>query len=130
MYGKIGNFVDRFGDSALNAIGLLILLLTYGLRRRLRTSYGQLQSVEMQTITKEIKVEKAYDIKVLAAKLKARGLDVAEEAAKIMVEETCAWIVESSVVSENKIDDVVALGIPQLKVLALGLADKIDGQEG
>lgn len=75
-------------------------------------------------------MEKAYDIKALVAKLKARGLDVAEEAAKIMIEETCDWVVESAGKSDNKIDDVVALGIPQLEKLALGLADKIDGQVG
>lgn len=75
-------------------------------------------------------MQKAYDLKVLVEKLKARGLDVAEDAAKIMVEETCDWVVESAAISENKIDDVAALGMPHLEKLALGLADKIDGKEG
>lgn len=77
-----------------------------------------------------MEAQKAYEIKVLIAKFKARGLDLAEEAARMIVEETCNWIVESAAISENKIDDVVALGIPQLKVIVLPLVDKIDGQVG
>jgi hypothetical protein len=73
-------------------------------------------------------MEKAYDIKVLAEKLKGRGLDLAEGAAEIVVEETCVWLQESAVASENKFDDVAAMAIPELKKLALKLADKIDGK--
>jgi hypothetical protein len=75
-------------------------------------------------------VAKAYDVKVLLSKLKARGLDIAEEMAIVVIEETSAWVVESAAISENKIDDLAALGMPQLVVLAKGLADKIDGQVG
>ena len=74
--------------------------------------------------------QKAYDIKVLIAKFKARGLDLTEEAAKMMIQDLCVWLKESAALSENKIDDVAALGIPELEKLALALADKIDGQEG
>lgn len=73
---------------------------------------------------------KAYDLKVLIEKLKARGLDLGEEAAKMAIEEICAWVQESAVISENKFDDVAVLAMPELKKLALQLADKIDGQEG
>lgn len=75
-------------------------------------------------------MNKAYELKALVEKLKARGLDVAEEAAKIMLEETCNWLQESAALSENKIDDIAALGIPQLKLIVLPLVDKIDGQQG
>jgi hypothetical protein len=75
-------------------------------------------------------MQKAYDLGELVAKLKSRGLDVAEEAAKVIVEETCDWAIESASLSENKIDDLIGLGIPQLKALMLPLVDKIDGQEG
>ena len=73
---------------------------------------------------------KAYDFAVLVAKLKDRGLDIAEDMAKVVVEEMAQWVIESAAISENKIDDVAALGMPQLKALALGLADKIDGKIG
>lgn len=73
---------------------------------------------------------KAYDVKELVNKLKARGLDVAEEMAVVIIEETLVWVDESAVLSENKIDDVARLGIEPLKKLALKLADKIDGKEG
>lgn len=73
---------------------------------------------------------KAYDLNDLVMKLKARGLDVAEDMAKVIIQESAKWIVESAALSENKIDDVAALGMPELEKLALGLADKIDGQVG
>jgi hypothetical protein len=75
-------------------------------------------------------MEKAFDVKVLAEKLKARGLDVAEEAAKVVIEEVLDWCQASVLVTENKFDDLVAPFIPQLKEAALKAADKIDGQEG
>lgn len=75
-------------------------------------------------------MEKAYDVKVLAEKLKAKGLDLGEEAVKLVVGETVDWAVESAQVSKTPYDDVIALVAPQLKKKALELADKIDGQEG
>lgn len=75
-------------------------------------------------------MEKAYDVKVLAEKLKARGLDVAEEAAKIIVEETFAWVEESAKASETPYDNMGLIVLPELKKLALGAVDKIDGVEG
>lgn len=83
-----------------------------------------------ETPVVETPAMKAYDLNVLLSKMKARGLDIAEDMAKVLVEEMAQWIVESAAISENKIDDVAALGMPQLKALALGLADKIDGQVG
>jgi hypothetical protein len=75
-------------------------------------------------------MEKAYDIKALVAKFKGRGLDLTEEAAKMVLEESCDWLEESAALSVNKFDDMAALGIPQVKKLMLPLIDKIDGQEG
>lgn len=75
-------------------------------------------------------MEKAYDIKALAEKLKGRGLDMAEEAAKIVIEETLAWVEESAKISATPYDDMGLIVLPQLKVLALGAADKIDGAVG
>ena len=75
-------------------------------------------------------MEKAYDVKVLLEKLKDRGLDLAEEAAVIVVEEVCDWVVESAAVSATPFDDVAAVVMPALKKEAVKLADKIDGEEG
>lgn len=75
-------------------------------------------------------MEKAFDMSVLAAKLKARGLDVAEEAAKIVVEEVLDWTSESVVLTENKFDDLAIAVIPMIKTYALAQVDKIDGEVG
>lgn len=70
----------------------------------------------------------AYDVKVLGEKLKARGLDLAEEGAKIVVEEIFAWFEESAKESATPYDDMALVILPKVKELALGLVDKIDGQ--
>lgn len=68
----------------------------------------------------------AYEVKALVEKLKAKGLDVAEEAAKVIVEETFAWVAEEAVKSENKIDDLLVAIIPVIKPHVLAAVDKID----
>jgi hypothetical protein len=73
-------------------------------------------------------MEKAYDLKDLTEKLKGRGLDLAEEAAKIALEEVLEWVIESATLSETPLDDVVALIAPKLKEFALEYIDKIDGE--
>lgn len=75
-------------------------------------------------------MEKAYDIKVLLAKLKARGLDMAEEGAIIFIEESFDWLDESFTVSPTKYDDMLKPFIPIIKSKALSSADKIDGKVG
>jgi len=74
-------------------------------------------------------MDKAFDLGALVGKLKGRGLDLAEESAKILVEEVLDWAQESVVLSPNKFDDLVGAFIPQLKAAALALADKIDGKD-
>lgn len=73
---------------------------------------------------------KAYDVKVLTEKLKARGLDLAEEAATIIVEETFNWVAESAPISKTPYDDMLMVVIPPVKKMILTEVDKIDGQEG
>lgn len=75
-------------------------------------------------------MENAYDFKVLAAKLKDKGLDVAEELVKMMVVETIVWLDESAVASPNVYDDLGRPVLPLIKNEILKLADKIDGQVG
>ena len=72
--------------------------------------------------------KKAYDVKVLMEKLKARGLDLAEEAAGMVVEEVADWVVESAAISKTPFDDVAAVVMPTLKKEAMKAIDKIDGE--
>jgi hypothetical protein len=75
-------------------------------------------------------MEKAYDVAVLLAQLKGRGLDVAEEAAKVLIEEMFGWVEASAKVSATPYDDMALIVLPQLKAFALATADKIDSQVG
>ena len=75
-------------------------------------------------------MSKAYDIGMLVDKLKANGLDLAEDAAKVAVESIFDWVAESATASENKIDDVIAPLLPILKPHIMEMIDKIDGEEG
>jgi hypothetical protein len=74
-------------------------------------------------------MEKAYDLKNLASRLTARGLEVAEDAAIIILEETCDWSQESAVLSKTPLDDILAVAAPLIKKEAMKYADKIDGVE-
>lgn len=75
-------------------------------------------------------MEKAYELKALAERLKGRGLDLAEESVKILIEESFDWLGESAKLSATPYDDMAAIVLPKLKELALSAADKIDGQVG
>lgn len=75
-------------------------------------------------------MEKAYDPKALVEKLKGRGLDIAEEAGEILVEELFAWVEESAQLSATPYDNVGLILLPELKKLALKAVDKVDGVEG
>lgn len=75
-------------------------------------------------------MEKAYDVSVLVDRLKARGLEVAEDAAHIAVEELLAFLKESAQMSENVYDDILVAVIPMFEAEIQKQVDKIDGQEG
>ena len=75
-------------------------------------------------------MEKAYDVKALIAKLKGRGLDIAEEAAIILIEESFDWIEESAKLSPTPYDNMALIVLPQLKEIALKTVDKLDGAQG
>jgi hypothetical protein len=76
------------------------------------------------------RMDKAYDIKVLAEKLKANGLEIAEESAKIVVKATLEWIEESAKLSATPYDDLALVVMPQVKSFIDKAIDKIDGQVG
>jgi hypothetical protein len=70
-------------------------------------------------------MEKAYDLKDLAEKLKAHGLEASEALAKEAIEAVFEWLEESAKTSPNLYDDMLSMLYPQLKKLALSQADKI-----
>lgn len=75
-------------------------------------------------------MNKPYDVKELVARLKSRGLDLAEDAAMIFVEELEGFVIESADASPTPYDDVLKLVIPQLtKKLKADVVDKIDGKD-
>ena len=71
-----------------------------------------------------------FDPKDLVAKLKDKGLDLAEEAAKLVAESVLDWVTESVVATENKFDDLLIAVVPIVKQEVLKYIDKIDGQVG
>jgi len=80
--------------------------------------------------SQETTMTKAYDVKVLIARYKEKGLDIAEEAAKILLEETFDWVEESAKLSSNVYDDAGLLIVPTAKKFVLEAIDKIDNQVG
>jgi len=62
-------------------------------------------------------MEKAYDIKALAEKLKAKGMPEVEGLAKAAVDSVFEWAQESAAMSPTPIDDMVASFLPAFKRL-------------
>lgn len=75
-------------------------------------------------------MEKAYDPKDLVGRLKKRGLNVGEDAAKGVVEDVFGWAEESAKLSESPFDDLAAAAYPTLKKAAIEAIDKVDGEVG
>jgi hypothetical protein len=75
-------------------------------------------------------MEAAYDLKSLGEKLQSKGLPIAE----IALEQVGAlvylslkeWAKESALLSENKLDDVIAPFYDQLDQVVLPLIEKLD----
>lgn len=61
--------------------------------------------------------------------LKAKGLDVAEEALAEVVEGLFEVAETLIVKSENKFDDMALVVLPKLKELTLKALDKLDGED-
>lgn len=72
----------------------------------------------------------AYDVKDLGEKLKAEGLELAEDAAGKVYKALIAWFKESAALSKNPFDDMVVGFIPQIDAVVLPQIDKIDGTPG
>ena len=70
------------------------------------------------------------DFNALVDRLKGQGLDLAEEAAKLVVIETIGWLGDEVLKSENKYDDLLLAVFPLVKDAILKQVDKIDGEVG
>jgi hypothetical protein len=80
-------------------------------------------------MSEEVEEKKAYDLKKLVDKLKEDGLDVAEDAAKLVLEKTLEWVKESADESDSIVDDILVKFIPTLKDYIMDEIDKIDGED-
>lgn len=75
-------------------------------------------------------MEKAYDFGELMGRLKDKGMDVAEDAAMLAVEEILVWLKDSAKASENVYDDILIAVVPMFEAEIKKMVDKIDGKEG
>jgi len=66
----------------------------------------------------------------LVAMLKAKGLDIAEDSLKELLETVLTVAEELVKKSENKYDDLLLVILPQIKPYLLEAIDKLDGQVG
>ncbi len=73
---------------------------------------------------------KPYDVSELVTILKSKGLDIAEEAASLVVESSLKWIKESAKLSATPYDDMALIVLPQVESFIKNAVDKIDGQVG
>ena len=69
------------------------------------------------------------DLKLLVEELKPHGLELAEDAAKKVLETTLDWLVAEVVKTENKVDDILVAVVPVLKPVLMDLVDKIHEEE-
>lgn len=67
--------------------------------------------------------------KEVVEELKLKGLDVAEDAVKALVEVVFEVGEKAIIKSENKYDDFLLAVLPKGKEMLLELVDKIDGQQ-
>lgn len=73
----------------------------------------------------------AYELKELAEKLKAQGLDLAEDALSTIVKEAISWAKEEAQKGTNIVVDAIVLAAsPVIEPLILKQVDKIDGEVG
>lgn len=72
---------------------------------------------------------KAWDVNALVAKMKDKGLDMAEDAAAIAAEAVLDWAKDSIELTENKVDDIVLPFLPMVETKIKELIDTIDGKK-
>jgi len=72
----------------------------------------------------------SYEFTKLVDSLKEDGLEIAEDAAKKVVERVMDWVAESAQESENSMDDVLVALMPMIKPTVLSYVDKIHDESG
>ena len=70
-------------------------------------------------------MEKAYDLKVLGARLKEKGLVELEDSAEQVYAVTKEWLKESATISKNPYDNLVSPFLDSLDTVVLPQIDKI-----
>jgi hypothetical protein len=75
-------------------------------------------------------MEKAYDLKELGKRLKAKGLIELEDAAEEIYKELKGWLKESAALSATPYDDIAVPFLDNLDKFVIPQIDKIDGQPG
>lgn len=73
---------------------------------------------------------KAYDVNALALRLKVRGLDVAEDTAKLVLKDVLGWISDSAKISTDPVDDIAIPFLPMIEQVVLREIDRINGKKG
>lgn len=73
-------------------------------------------------------MEKPFDPKALAEKLKGKGLPIAEELVKDLEEALIEWISESVALTDSKLDDLAIPVLAAIKPLIDAQVAKIDGK--
>jgi hypothetical protein len=72
----------------------------------------------------------SYELAALAVELKAKGLNLAEDAAMNVIEAVEEWAKKEAAKGEKPMVDGIVLALaPMLCGLAKSAADKIDGQD-
>lgn len=71
----------------------------------------------------------AYEVSKLVDKLKSKGLDVAEDAAVVVLEAVVEFVKEGAAESENKVDDLLVPLVDAIKPIVVQQLDKIDGKD-
>lgn len=71
-------------------------------------------------------MEKPFDVKDLGEKLKAAGLELAEENVKVLLPIFLDWIEDSVKMTENKFDDFFMMARPQIEAVLMPAIEKIN----
>lgn len=75
-------------------------------------------------------MNKPFDIQDLKDRLKAKGLDAAEEVLKVVANEAIDWVAESCALHENAFIKIGGTIAAAAKPAVMKELDKVDGQVG